>query len=218
MTTTQKTEVALLDSGATENFIHPQTIEQLRLPIRKLREAQIIYNIDGTPNRAGSITHKCQLKLFFGKESKQMDFFVTDLGQDNIVLGFPFLQEFNPTINWTAKTIEPEQRIKILPVHLAEHRWRVWKKDHKLLPPCWRLRKVSFAQKWAAVADKLKTKLKEDGVPHKYRRHQEVFSEKGAERLPPLRNENMAITFKEGAPEQLDCHVYPLSKRELEVL
>jgi hypothetical protein len=96
MTTTKKTEFALLDSGATENFIDPRTVEKLRLPVRKLQHARIIYNIDGTPNKAGSITHKCQLKLHFGENSTDVDFFVTDLGQDRVVLGFPFLQQFNP--------------------------------------------------------------------------------------------------------------------------
>ena len=36
MTTTQKTEQALINSGATENFIDPKTVEQLQLPIQKL--------------------------------------------------------------------------------------------------------------------------------------------------------------------------------------
>ena len=61
MTTTQKTEFTLLDSGATENFLDPRTVERLRIPIQKLSEPRIIYNIDGMLNKAGSITHKSQL-------------------------------------------------------------------------------------------------------------------------------------------------------------
>jgi hypothetical protein len=45
-----------------------------------------------------------------------------------------------------------------------------------------------------------------------------VFSEIEAERLPPTREEDMRITLKENAPQQLDCKVYPLSKKEMEVL
>ena len=41
---------------------------------------------------------------------------------------------------------------------------------------------------------------------------------KGAKRLPPLQSEDMALTLKEGASKQLDCKVYPLSKREFDVL
>jgi hypothetical protein len=65
-----KTKKALVDSGATKNFIDPKVIEQLWFPIRKLEQPQIIYNIDGTPNKAESITHKCPIKLQFKDEIK----------------------------------------------------------------------------------------------------------------------------------------------------
>ena len=217
MTTTQKTEFALLDSGATENFLNPQTVERLRIPIRKLSKPRIIYNIDGTLNKAGSITHKAQLQVTFGKETRTVDFFITDLGQDRAVLGFP-LRDFNPNINWNEGTIKPEPRIFVTPVQLWEHRWRVWKYDGHQLPKLDFLRRVSFAQQWAAEANKAKERMKEAEIPPKYQEHHRVFSEEGAKRLPPTRVEDMEITLKDDAPEQLDCKVYPLSRKELEVL
>jgi hypothetical protein len=60
---TQKTKFALLDSGATKNFIDPRTVKQLQLLYRKLAYPYIIYNIDGTLNKAGSITHTCSIKF-----------------------------------------------------------------------------------------------------------------------------------------------------------
>ena len=84
ITTTQKTEKALIDSGATENFLDPRTVERFRIPMRKLSQPRIIYNIDGTLNKAGSITHKCQLTTTFGTKTQETDFFITDLGQDRI--------------------------------------------------------------------------------------------------------------------------------------
>ena len=59
--------------------------------------------------------------------------------------------------------------------------------------------------------------MKEVEIPLKYQEHHRVFSEEGAKRLPLTRVEDMEITLKEDAPEQLDCKVYPLSKKELEV-
>ena len=91
MTMAQKTELALLDSGATENFLDPRTVERLQIPVQTLSKPRIIYNIDETLNKAGSITHKAQLKVTFGKETRTVDFFITDLGQDRAVLRFPFL-------------------------------------------------------------------------------------------------------------------------------
>jgi hypothetical protein len=49
--------------------------------------------------------HRCQLKIEYKDLTKKIDFYITSLGQDRIVLGFPFLQEFNPKIDWGAKTI-----------------------------------------------------------------------------------------------------------------
>ena len=60
--------------------------------------------------------------------------------------------------------------------------------------------------------------MKEAEIPPKYQEHHWVFSEEGAKRLPPTRVEDMEITLKDDAPEQLDCKVYPLSRKELEVL
>src|ERR1700747_794273 len=118
---TQKIEFALLNSGAIKNFIDLRTVKQLRLPFRKLTYPHIIYNIDGTLNKARSITHTCLIKLQIGDQIQEMNFYVTDLGQDRIILGFPFLQKFNPKINWEEKILAPPQRIFMTPKHLWEH-------------------------------------------------------------------------------------------------
>ena len=68
------------------------------------------------------------------------------------------------------------------------------------------------------MADKTKDRMKETEIPPKYQDHHQVFSEEGAKRLPPTRVKDMEITLKDDAPEQLDCKVYPLSRKELEVL
>ena len=39
---------ALLDSGAMENFISMKYAKELQLPINRLQQPQLVYNIDGT--------------------------------------------------------------------------------------------------------------------------------------------------------------------------
>ena len=95
---TLKTEGALIDSGATENFLDLRAVVKLWLPTEKLDNPRNILNIDRTSNKAKQITRKYWLKVKLGKLLQEMDFFITDLGQDQIVLGYPF-QIFNPTIN-----------------------------------------------------------------------------------------------------------------------
>jgi hypothetical protein len=43
--------VALVDSGATENFMNLQYAEYLQLPIKRLPEPRRLLNVDGTPNK-----------------------------------------------------------------------------------------------------------------------------------------------------------------------
>jgi hypothetical protein len=73
--------------------------------------------------------HKCQLKLQFKDLMKMVDFYITGLGQDRAVLGFPFLQDFNPKINWDTKDILLLKQILITPQPLWEHQWKVWRQD-----------------------------------------------------------------------------------------
>ena len=56
LSTTQNTEEALIDSGATECFMDHRTVSWLRLPPEPLKVPRTIYNIDGTHNQAGHIT------------------------------------------------------------------------------------------------------------------------------------------------------------------
>ena len=50
-------EEALLDSGATENFINHHTIAQWQIGTTKLDKPQKVFNVDGSENRAVTITH-----------------------------------------------------------------------------------------------------------------------------------------------------------------
>ena len=152
-----------------------------------------------------------------------MDFFITNLGQDQAILGHPFLKTFNPKIDWKEGKIHKASSIKIIPKLLTTHYWKVWKADGRGQwkmdwPNNTHLHKVTFAQQWAAKANELKKKLKEKDIPKAYQHHWKVFSETEAERLPPTRDEDMEIPFKDDAPQQLDCKVYPLTAKEITIL
>ena len=46
---------ALLDSGATKNFMTMDYAKHLHLPIKELKEPRMLYNVDGSINKAGII-------------------------------------------------------------------------------------------------------------------------------------------------------------------
>ena len=99
---------ALVDSGATDNFIHPAFTKRLGLAMTPLDKPKQIYNIDNTSNKAGSITHSLELKVTTKGIDKVMRFLVTDIGNEDILLGYPWLTTFEPKFGWKDAIIETE--------------------------------------------------------------------------------------------------------------
>ena len=73
------------------------------LPLAKLRA---IWSINATLNKAGATTHFVNLQVHCGPKTEIMKFLITYLGEDEIVLGFPWLAAFQPKINWKEAVLE----------------------------------------------------------------------------------------------------------------
>jgi hypothetical protein len=58
------------------------------------------YNVDGTKNKRGTITSFVKLKIKINERQMNLRLLVTGLGKQKIILGFPWLNEHNPDINW----------------------------------------------------------------------------------------------------------------------
>ena len=97
---------ALVNSGATNNFIHPCFTERMGLGSRMLSQPRKIWNIDGTPNKGGLLTHYIDLDVQTKGVHKEMCFLITDLGGEDIILGYPWLATFKPHIIWGMATID----------------------------------------------------------------------------------------------------------------
>ena len=91
---------ALIDSGATDNFICPSLANRYKFPIYKLKKERIIRNVDGTRNSLGGITEATDLDVYYGPHKMKQTFFIINLGGDDMLLGYPFLKATNPPIDW----------------------------------------------------------------------------------------------------------------------
>jgi hypothetical protein len=97
----KRAEIAtLLNLGATENFISKDLAYQLWLPITRLHQPRPLFNIDGTKNCKGNITRYTDLEIQTGHKHRRMRFFLTDLGSQQMILGYPWFSAMQPQINW----------------------------------------------------------------------------------------------------------------------
>jgi Aspartyl protease len=70
-------ERALIDSGATDNFIDYKAVARLRLSTKELKQPRPVRNVDGSPNRSGIISRYCNLVVQKGQQKEHPRFFVT---------------------------------------------------------------------------------------------------------------------------------------------
>ena len=100
---------ALLDCGATHNFIDPCTVKSLAMGTNPLKQPLIVHNVDGTINQGGTITQYCNLWVRRGKQVEKLGFYVANLGRDRLILGYPWFTKFNPSFNWKNNVLEGEE-------------------------------------------------------------------------------------------------------------
>ena len=91
---------ALLDSGATECFINPHAVKSLGIKTRKLQVPCSIRNVDATPNKVEKIVEAADFITDHRGIKTTHVFFMADIGPDDFILGYPFLEANAPTINW----------------------------------------------------------------------------------------------------------------------
>jgi hypothetical protein len=218
---------ALLDSGATENFLHPELIKQTGLKTRTLTRPKKMRNVDGTLNGGKTIDQYVQMNIRHNGRTSLQTFFVAELGEDRAILGYPFLEAFEPKVDWKNATLPgptivsaQKQYEPLLDGHpqtgwqeqLEEPTDEVWLKlTFESDSQC---RKSTVAQELAIQATNKTERTWQEQVPKEYHDFGKVFSEEESQRFPERRRWDHAIDLKEDAPAVIDCKVYPLSQDE----
>ena len=92
--------IALIDSGATKNFMNLGYAKYLQLPIKRLEEPRSLFNVDGTTNKSGSLQFYTDLQVQTGSQRTNLRFFLMDLGDNKAILGYPWFAAVQPRIAW----------------------------------------------------------------------------------------------------------------------
>ena len=186
----------------------------------KLEHPQKIWNIDNTENEAGMITHYLDLDVKTKGIHKEMCFLITNIGKEDILLGYPWLTTYQPRFQWREATIGEEA----LPIVIRS------------VNPCIQRQQPVIAK---AVAEHIKTLIvqqleaqsciktmstdlaiaaeqhtKKVEIPPQYQKFAKMFSEEESQPFPPSCPWDHMIEFKKDTPDAIDCKVYPMSQTE----
>jgi len=91
---------ALIDSGAGGTFIDKRFTQQNWITLILIEKPIQAFNMDGTKNNTGTIEHCAWLKIQMGKKKISTRFLATGLGKEKMILGLPWLKQYNPKIDW----------------------------------------------------------------------------------------------------------------------
>jgi hypothetical protein len=205
--------MALLDLGATENFLELKYAEWLQLPIKRLPEDRRLLNVDGTENKTGALRFYTDLKVQTGTQHTVMRFFLAELGTNKMILGYPWFAAVQPNVDWKRGWIDHTQ----LPIVLRapDAAKAIFTPRTKNVP-----RPIHHDQYYIGRVTihpgKMQKEPVEDmfpnrhkattpiepikGIPAEYQRHSKVFSEEASQRLPQHTIWDHAIELLDGAP------------------
>jgi hypothetical protein len=97
----------MLDSGVTAIFINERFVSKHNILCHPLTRSITLHNINGSINKAGSLTHFARLTINIGsKYTEKLDFLITDLGPEDIIPGLLWLRRINPEVDWDTGTME----------------------------------------------------------------------------------------------------------------
>jgi len=91
---------ALLDSGATGSFINRDFICLKGINTWTLSRNIPVFNVDGSPDEARQISQVIDILLCYKTYSERILLAVSGLGKQSLILGYNWLKDHNPKINW----------------------------------------------------------------------------------------------------------------------
>ena len=112
----------LLNSGAIGMFIDRNIVARYRFQLQKLERLVQVRNVNDTNNSTGAITHQVEVNMYYKGYVERMRIDVCDLGKTDVILGMPWLQAYNPEINWKIGEVKITRYLPLWKEYEAERR------------------------------------------------------------------------------------------------
>ena len=196
---------SLVDSGATDNFIHPQTVQQLCLGTSLLNKPKL-FNVDDTQNKAGNVTRYVDLCVTTNQKERQMRFLVSDFGRESLILGYLWLATFKPCFKWKEGALD-QQYLPITCQSICLTKGLDHQEEQQAI-----VTQLEEECTNRGISTDLTIQAKSEPTHVElllvYRKYASVFSDE-VQRFPPSCTWNNAINLKNGAPNAIDCKCTP---------
>jgi hypothetical protein len=186
---------AMIDSGASANFLSKVYAQDWALVLDRKERPYPLVTADGSAIESdqGMVKYETTVSMeALGKVQKRT-FDVTNIGDTDVILGLPWLQETQPRVDWSTLTLSPNKERH--PVQTESHL-----REQTNYPQRRGRRNVEVIAVY----------LLQDGekpafqIPKEYKEFRELFQEEAPEdALPPHQPWDHEIVLKEGTCEGL---------------
>jgi len=97
---------ALLDCRATRSLIDRDFVCLQGMNTQTLSHNIPVFNVDSFPNKAGQISEVVDVVLCYKTHSKRILLTIFRLGKQSLILGYNWLKDHNPKIDWKKGEVE----------------------------------------------------------------------------------------------------------------
>jgi hypothetical protein len=217
---------AMINSGAEGIFLNRKYVKKNRLECVRLQHPIPAFNIDGTLNKDGSIEETVSVQVKRLGHVENLRCFVTELGDNDMILGLPWLKKHNLDIDWNmgeilirrsaelgAEPSEDQPRFrKVAAMRLQRRKWQKEGRLEHASDEIWIAAGFTYSTLIAEKVDGAKNaRTYEEVVPEHYRDFKQVFSEVKLERLPEHKPWDHKIDLKPDTPSEHRSKNYLMS-------
>src|ERR1700727_646305 len=217
---------AMIDSGTTNNFINQTLVDKFTLPTIPRPFTMPIKDIAG--RQLEVVDKQVKLKLRMTNHEEELLLNVIGTGKHPIVLGLPWLKTHNTTINWPdsrfifTSTYCADNCLEQAPnVFMEQQIPEITDEEADIFCVNAEINKADAKTTFSIAIGRKNIepeKTFEQLVPKEYHDFKDIFSEEVATKLPPSREHDLAINFKENAKLPKPAGIYPMSDAELKDL
>ncbi|KAI0324930.1 hypothetical protein GY45DRAFT_1261857, partial [Cubamyces sp. BRFM 1775] len=95
----------LIDMGADVVIVNKKVVDKYNLLTVRLPKTLTFRNADDSVNSMGTITHRVEGTFNLHGKKLPTNWYVADIGRDDVLFGMPWIRKYNPNIDWESGRI-----------------------------------------------------------------------------------------------------------------